>query len=174
MSASSTVNPHIQSAGTSAARAPSADQAASSRPPRCPRSCIWSRKVRPSIGVFLRFVSPRRMRLEIVVASAPSPASSLEGSPLPPPASSEGESTPRRERRHAREVLDVFVDGANVTARVRETHGAFVLRDLAMAVVDLARRPSGKATVRFYDEPWELCVERFGSAACLSVYRTGP
>jgi outer membrane protein assembly factor BamB len=43
-----------------------------------------------------------------------------------------------------------------------------------MAVIDLARRPCGKATVRFYDEPWELCVERFGSAACLSVYRTGP
>ena len=57
---------------------------------------------------------------------------------------------------------------------VRETHGAFVLRDLALALVDLARRPRGKATVRFYDEPWELCVERFGAAACLSVYRTGP
>ncbi len=111
------------------------------------------------------------MRFEIVVAPRPS---SPEGPPLPPPVRPEGEATPRRERRHAREVLDVFVDGANVTARVRETHGAFVLRDLATAVVDLARRPCGKATVRFYDEPWELCVERFGSAACLSVYRTGP
>src|SRR5580698_5544098 len=113
----------------------------------------------------------RRMRFEIVVAPHPS---SPEASLLPPPIRSGAEAPPRRERRHAREVLDVFVDGANVTARVRETHGAFVLRDLAMAVVDLARRPSGKATVRFYDEPWELCVERFGSAACLSVYRTGP
>ncbi len=111
------------------------------------------------------------MRFEIVVAPHPS---SPEGPPLPPPARPGAEAPPRRERRHAREVLDVFVDGANVTARVRETHGAFVLRDLAIAVVDLARRPCGKATVRFYDEPWELCVERFGSAACLSVYRTGP
>ncbi len=41
------------------------------------------------------------------------------------------------------------------------------------SLISLAVR-SGKATVRFYDEPWELCVERFGGAACLSVYRTGP
>jgi outer membrane protein assembly factor BamB len=110
------------------------------------------------------------MRFEIVVAPHPS---TPEG-PLPVPTRTGDEPPARRERRHAREVLDVFVDGANVTARVRETHGAFVLRDLAVAVVDLARRPCGKATVRFYDEPWELCVERFGRAACLSVYRTGP
>ncbi|HEY6462533.1 MAG TPA: PQQ-binding-like beta-propeller repeat protein, partial [Polyangiaceae bacterium] len=69
---------------------------------------------------------------------------------------------------------DVFVDGANVTARIRETHGAFVLRDLAIALVDLAPRPRGKAAVRFYDEPWEMCVERFGATACVSVYRAGP
>jgi outer membrane protein assembly factor BamB len=70
-------------------------------------------------------------------------------------------------------VLDVFIDGANVTARVRETQGAFVLRDLALALVELAHRPRGKRTVRFYEQPWELCVERFGAKACLSVYRTG-
>jgi outer membrane protein assembly factor BamB len=110
------------------------------------------------------------MRFEIVVAPHPS---GTEGPLLAPPRT-DGDAPVHRERRQAREVLDVFVDGANVTARVRETHGAFVLRDLAMAVIDLARRPCGKATVRFYDEPWELCVERFGSAACLSVYRTGP
>ncbi len=114
------------------------------------------------------------MRFEIVVAPLAPQPSTPEGPSLPHAARADGEASPRRERRHAREVLDVFVDGANVTARVRETHGAFVLRDLALALVDLARRPRAKATVRFYDEPWELCVERFGSAACLSVYRTGP
>jgi outer membrane protein assembly factor BamB len=67
----------------------------------------------------------------------------------------------------------VFVDGTKVTSLVRETHGAFVLRDLALALVDLARRPRAKAAVRFYDEPWEMCVERFGSVASVSVYRTG-
>jgi outer membrane protein assembly factor BamB len=80
----------------------------------------------------------------------------------------------RAPRRHVHELLDVFVDGANVTARIRERHGAFVLRDLALALVDLSTRERGKAAVRFYDEPWEMCVERFGAAACLSVYRSGP
>jgi outer membrane protein assembly factor BamB len=77
-------------------------------------------------------------------------------------------------RADAPDLLDVFIDGANVTARVRETQGAFVLRDLALAVAELAGRTRAKATVRFYDEPWEMCVERFGATACVSVYRSGP
>ena len=36
-----------------------------------------------------------------------------------------------------------------------------------------ACKPRGKSIVRFYDDAWELCVERFGAAASLSVYRTG-
>ncbi|HEY8039183.1 MAG TPA: PQQ-binding-like beta-propeller repeat protein [Polyangiaceae bacterium] len=121
------------------------------------------------------------MRFEIVVAPHPtSLPSDAEGfdPPSAGPASAPAAATLhllRRERkRPARQLLDVFVDGANVTARVRETHGAFVLRDFALALVDLARRVRGKATVRFYDEPWEMCVERFGATACLSVYRAGP
>jgi len=113
-----------------------------------------------------------RMRLEIVVAPHPSDTDPT----LPLPAASTDASRVARPEQgaHARDVLDIFIDGANVTARVRETHGAFVLRDLALALVELARRPRAKATVRFYDEPWELCIERFGAAACLSVYRSGP
>lgn len=118
------------------------------------------------------------MRFEIVVAPTPSAAlpSPVDAGPPPvtSPASPAALQLVRRERRRAvRELLDVFVDGANVTARVRETHGAFVLRDLALALVDLGRRPRGKATVHFYDEPWEICVERFGATACVSVYRGG-
>jgi hypothetical protein len=114
-----------------------------------------------------------RMRFEIVVAAPPSEAQAL-------PDTRTAAQTPhlyavRRERsRSPSEALDVFVDGANVTARVRETHGAFVLRDLALALVELGRRRRGKAAVRFYDEPWEMCVERFGATACLSVYRSAP
>ena len=67
----------------------------------------------------------------------------------------------------------MFVDGANVTARVRESHGVFVLRDLALALVDLDRRPRAKRTVHFYDEPWEMCVERSGPLLFVSMYRTG-
>ncbi len=105
------------------------------------------------------------MRFEIVAAPPP---------PLPQDVAQDLGAAPLADRALAQEVLDVFIDGANVTARVRETHGAFVLRDLALALVDLARRPHAKATIRFYDEPWELCVERFRAAACLSVYRAGP
>ena len=78
-----------------------------------------------------------------------------------------------RPRRRAREVLDVFIRGANVTAHVSEQRTTCVLRDLGAAVADLASRPRGKEIVRFYDEPWELCVERFGRTAALSVYRSG-
>ncbi len=124
------------------------------------------------------------MRFEIVVAPAPATATDppphladLDAGAGLGPGNGNAVSGPqlvRRERRRPmRELLDVFVDGANVTARVRETHGALVLRDLALSLVDLARRPRGKATVHFYDEPWEICVERFGATACMSVYRAG-
>ncbi|MDP9152083.1 MAG: PQQ-like beta-propeller repeat protein, partial [Myxococcota bacterium] len=115
------------------------------------------------------------MRFEIVAPhdTAP-PVAPLPSLPFPssaddarPPARPDG-------RRSTRDLLDVFVDGASVTARLREKHSAFVLRDLALAVAELARRSRGKSTVRFCDEPWEMCVERFGRTACVSVYRTGP
>ncbi|HXN30388.1 MAG TPA: hypothetical protein VN894_00945, partial [Polyangiaceae bacterium] len=112
------------------------------------------------------------MRFEIVVASHPSDAEATAATSPPPPGPGL-HLVAREARRQARELLDVFIDGANVTARVRETHGAFVLRDLALALVDLGRRARAKATVSFYDEPWEMCVERFGATACVSVYRTG-
>jgi outer membrane protein assembly factor BamB len=106
------------------------------------------------------------MRLEIVVAPH------LTLPPVPPELDDAApDRSPAGRRRTARDVLDVFIDGANVTAQLRETHGAFVLRDLVLALAELSRRPRSKATVRFYDEPWELCVERFGASACLSVYR---
>jgi outer membrane protein assembly factor BamB len=117
------------------------------------------------------------MPFEIVAAASPLRPSHTDDVAIVPPARAEGDAPPRRERRQAREVLDVFIGGANgvnVSARVRETYGAFVVRDLALALVDLGRRPHAKATVRFYDEPWELCVERFDAIACLSIYRTGP
>jgi outer membrane protein assembly factor BamB len=112
------------------------------------------------------------MRFEIVVAPQASDTDVVPLLEASIPAN--GEPAPRPDRRRpARALLDVFVDGANVTARVKETHGAFVLRDLALSLVELAARPRGKAAVRFYDEPWEMCVERFGATACVSVYRAG-
>ena len=43
-------------------------------------------------------------------------------------------------RKRARDMLDVFVGGANVTARVGDGHGAAVLRDLAHGVAALCDR----------------------------------
>lgn len=72
-----------------------------------------------------------------------------------------------------REVLDIFIQGTNVTATVDERHATCVLRDLGSALSTLLAGPRGKAIVRFYDESWELAVERFGATALLSVYRAG-
>lgn len=71
------------------------------------------------------------------------------------------------------EVLDVFIEGANVTARVTERQAGCVLRDLGTAVAELGHAPWGKKIVRFYEEAWELAIERDGAKACLSVYRAG-
>ncbi len=76
-------------------------------------------------------------------------------------------------RSRASEVLDLFIHGANVTARVAERHASCVLRDLAFALNELIPLARGKRIVRFYDDAWELCVERMGSSATLSVYRGG-
>lgn len=102
---------------------------------------------------------------------------------VPPSGASEGRGAPASgvvragardaNRRRAREVLDVFVEGANVTARIGGSHTACVLRDLGLALADLARTPRGKALVRFYDDAWELAVERIGTRAMLSVYHGG-
>ena len=75
--------------------------------------------------------------------------------------------------RRAREVLDVFVEGANVTARIEGNHTSCVLRDLGLALAELSRSPRGKALVRFYDDAWELAIERIGTRAMLSVYHGG-
>jgi outer membrane protein assembly factor BamB len=87
----------------------------------------------------------------------------------------EGKSLPPRSGARARkaEVLDLFIHGANVTARVAERHASCVLRDLAFALAELVRSPRGKRIIRFYDDAWELCVERLGASATLSVYRGG-
>jgi outer membrane protein assembly factor BamB len=58
--------------------------------------------------------------------------------------------------------------------RTVESAVGCTLRDLATALRDLAPRARGKVIVRAYDEPWELCVERIGAMAALSVYRAGP
>jgi outer membrane protein assembly factor BamB len=70
-------------------------------------------------------------------------------------------------------VLDLFLDGANITARVEEAQVACVVRDLASAVLELSKEGTGKRIVHFYDEAYELCIERTGLWALVSLYRGG-
>ena len=109
--------------------------------------------------------SPTRMRsFEILVESE---RSSSHSAPLPT-------APPRSGRRtKTNEVLDLFIHGANVTARVAERHASCVLRDLAWALAELSSFARQKRIVRFYEDAWELCVERLGERAMLSVYRGG-
>jgi outer membrane protein assembly factor BamB len=74
----------------------------------------------------------------------------------------------------AHDLVEAFVERLLAGDRVSEAAVACALRDLAAALLLLAARARGKAIVRGYDEPWELCVERLGTSAALSVYRAGP
>jgi outer membrane protein assembly factor BamB len=86
----------------------------------------------------------------------------------------------------AHEVVDLFVrrhgpaagpslpEGPSTAVRARNLDRAAVVRDLALALADLTARPQGKVAVRFCSQPWEMCIERFGATASVSVYRTGP
>lgn len=86
----------------------------------------------------------------------------LRGLPKPPPASQRG-----------REVIDLVVSGVNLTARVEPDQAPCVVRDLALAIVDLACGVRRRAVVRFYDAPWEIGLERLGDELALSVLRNG-
>jgi len=70
-------------------------------------------------------------------------------------------------------VLDLFIHGQSITAHFAERHASCVLRDLGWTLYELIRAGSGKRIVRFYEDAWELCVERAGDDATLSVYRGG-
>jgi outer membrane protein assembly factor BamB len=114
--------------------------------------------------------------VEPELSQLPDHASAPRGSlPSVPPSGlrTRGDGGPAGARVRPNEVLDLFIHGANVTARVAERHASCVLRDLAWALTDLVRVARGKRIVRFYEDAWELCVERLANSATLSVYRGG-
>lgn len=80
---------------------------------------------------------------------------------------------PPRELGRGREVIDLVVSGVNLTARVEPDQAPCVVRDLALAIVDLACGVRRRAVVRFYDAPWEIGLERLGDELALSVIRNG-
>jgi outer membrane protein assembly factor BamB len=74
-----------------------------------------------------------------------------------------------------RGVLDVLVDGTNVTARIGQDHAIPLLRDLAYAAADLAIHRHTRATVRFYDQrdAWALGLERVDNDVLVTVFQAG-
>jgi outer membrane protein assembly factor BamB len=76
-----------------------------------------------------------------------------------------------RMRRPTR-TFEIFVDGANISARTQETQVECLVRDLALATLELCKS-GGKRIIRFYDEANELCMERDAERAYVSLYRAG-
>ncbi|MBI2892233.1 MAG: PQQ-like beta-propeller repeat protein [Deltaproteobacteria bacterium] len=72
-----------------------------------------------------------------------------------------------------RDVIDIFVDGANVSARAPADRVYPLIRELAGAVVDLANGNREKVVVPFHEAPYELVLERQGDHALVTFYRGG-
>ncbi|MCU0691491.1 MAG: PQQ-like beta-propeller repeat protein [Polyangiaceae bacterium] len=74
-----------------------------------------------------------------------------------------------------RGIVDVLVDGTNVTARIGQDHALPLLRDLAYAAAALADGRHARATVRFYDQrdAWAMGLERVGAQVLITVYQGG-
>jgi hypothetical protein len=73
-------------------------------------------------------------------------------------------------------VLDVLVDGVNVTARLGEGPALLLLAEIGSAVAAISRGRRDRATASFYarGEAWEIGLEADGTDVLLSVYRTAP
>ncbi len=73
-------------------------------------------------------------------------------------------------------VLDIIVDGINITARAGRTQGLTLLAELAHSMSSLRRGRTSRATAHLCTEgeSWELGLEVDGSDLLLSVYRAGP
>jgi outer membrane protein assembly factor BamB len=72
-------------------------------------------------------------------------------------------------------VLDIIVDGVNVTARAGRTQGLTLLAELSHSMAALIRARTSRATAHLCSEgeSWELGLEVDGSEVLLSVYRAG-
>lgn len=75
--------------------------------------------------------------------------------------------------RRALDAIDLFIDGTNVAARAGPDAVFGVTRDFLAAVRDLTRGRRFKATVSFYEGPWELVLLREGEAVLVTFMRVG-
>jgi outer membrane protein assembly factor BamB len=73
----------------------------------------------------------------------------------------------------ALDTVDLFVNGVNVAARAGPDAVFCITRDLLVAVRDLALGRRDKATVSFYEGPWELVLLREHETALITFMRVG-
>jgi outer membrane protein assembly factor BamB len=73
-------------------------------------------------------------------------------------------------------LLDVVVDGVNLTARIADGFTPSLLGDLARAFVALASGKAERTVVQLYAEHdvWELGLERDAEDVLITVFRSGP
>lgn len=73
-------------------------------------------------------------------------------------------------------LLDLVVDGVNVTARAGMGAGLHTLSELAQLTAALGTGRKTRGTVPFGGEgtPWELGIETDGEHSLISVFRSGP
>jgi len=73
-------------------------------------------------------------------------------------------------------LLDLVVDGINLTARVGQSQALAVLAELGLAVASLAAGRRERVTLQVYagDEAWEIGLEPDSDDVLATVYRCGP
>lgn len=73
-------------------------------------------------------------------------------------------------------VLDILVDGVNITARAGRAQGLTLLSELAHSLSAIRRGRTTRATAHLCTdgETWELGLEADGADVLLSVFRAGP
>lgn len=72
-----------------------------------------------------------------------------------------------------RDIIDIVVDGRNITSNVAEESIFGVIGSLIDALVALGRGRSRKGLVEFHCEPWELVVRPDGDDFRISLYGVG-
>lgn len=72
-----------------------------------------------------------------------------------------------------RDIIDIVVDGRNITSNVAEESVFGVIGSLIESLVALVEGRSHKALVEFHCEPWELVVEPRNDEFEISLYSVG-
>ncbi len=73
-----------------------------------------------------------------------------------------------------RDIIDIVVDGRNITSSVDEDNVFTVVDSMVAALLAIAEGRSRKAIVEFAREPWELVFHPAGDCVEVSLYSVGP